>query len=193
MKARHSGVTRYAIYLVTALAMTVSACGMMGKEAKVEAAAEQAKPLSDGEIVAVVQTLNRGEITQARLAASRARDADVRAVADHIIDDHQRLERQVANLDIAPQPSELSRSLEQLAKETQAQLQEKSGAEFDQAYLKAQEQMHKLAVDTVENQLLPAASDPQLRQVLSEGLIPLQKHLAQSRLAQSMISEPKRG
>jgi putative membrane protein len=164
--------------LVLLSATALSACGMMRTETKT--AAEQAKPLTDGEIAAVVHALNQGEIRQAELALQKSRNPEVIATAQTIITDHRDMDRQTMALagvaNIQPQENELSRSLRKQSQEMDKKLSELSGSEFDRAYLEGQAKMHKQAIDTVQNDLLPAAQDPRVRRLLTAAVPKLESH-----------------
>jgi putative membrane protein len=178
-------LTRFGALVTLGLSTAIlPACGMM-QEARMETAAERAEPLSDGEIIAVLNTLNAAEIRQAELAMQKSQDPQVLRTANMIMTDHQGMDRRamaiagVAN--IQPKENPLSRNLRQQDQQIQERLRGLSGEEFNQAYLQAQTQMHQLAVETVEQNLLPAAENPQLKQMLARARDGLQQHLQQAR------------
>lgn len=178
--------TRYLSLFVALLILTLSACGMIQKE-RTQAAAEEAKPLSDDEIVAVLNTLNRGEIRHAELALQKSDNPEVIDVAERILSDHlslqQRTESVAEQAGLVPQENALSRALEEQAMAITDTLQEATGEEFDRAYLDSQVTMHELALQTVNEDLLPEADDGQLRELLRAAPSGLQRHLDVAELA----------
>lgn len=175
---------RARLWLAVLLALTASACGMMQKEEQVQAAAEEAAPLTDPQIVAVLSTLNRGEIRQAEMALRRSDNPEVRDVAERIVTDHlslqQRTEQLAATAGMPPQENALSRSIEQRSQQLASQLRDASGEAFDRTYLQGQAELHQLALDTVRNELLPSARDPQLRDLLQRATPGLEAHLQEA-------------
>lgn len=180
MKASHSSAQLRTILFILLTALALTACGMM----RTETAAQQAKPLTHGEIAAVMHALNQGEIQHAELAMQKSRNPEVLATAEMIIADHREMDRQLmaladsANLQLEENP--LSQDLRQQAKEMGKTLSKLSGSEFDRAYLEGQAKVHSQAVDTVQNELLPAAQSPQMREMLTAAIPKLQNHQQQA-------------
>ena len=184
-------VRQYSAAIIALLfALTLSACGMMQKE-QTQAAAEEAVPLSDPEIVAVLSTLNRGEVTQAEMALQRSGNEEVRDVAQRILDEHmtmqERLEEMASRTGLEPQENELSRSLDRQANKMTEQLAATTGREFDQAYLQGQTELHQLALDTVKTRLLPDAENPQLREMLQRAAPRLEAHRDEAEQSQASL------
>lgn len=74
-----------------------------------------------------------------------------------------------------------------IVNKTMASLQSKSGADFDRAYINSQVDMHMSALDTVRGTLLPSASDPNLRTILSTMNTAVQTHLQRARELQGSM------
>lgn len=190
MRLSH-GYQQLRIFLVLFLSATaLAACGMM----QTETAAQQAKPLTDGEIAAVMHALNQGEIRQAELAMQKSDNPEVIETAQMIIADHRQMDQKTMALagvaNIQPQENALSRSLRKQSQETEKKLSGMSGREFDRAYLQGQAKLHQQAIDTVRNDLLPAAQSPQVRQQLTTALEKLESHMQQ---AQASLDDVSRG
>lgn len=171
---------RHPALLVAVLALILSACGMLQQE-RTQMAAEEARPLSDNEIAAVLNTLNRGEIRQAELALQRSQNPQVLEVAERIITDHLNLQRRAESVaeqaGLVPQENALSRRLEEQAMAITESLEDADPEDFDRAYLDSQETMHELALRTVDEHLLPEADDAQLRELLRSAPPGLREHL----------------
>ena len=167
---------RGALPLIVLLALLLAACTHSREDS-----AGAAASLSEGEILQVVKTLNDAETAQAGLAVRRASSPEARAIAQRILDDHsasnERLRQFTRDNDLRLQPSELSRSLQKQAEESNRELARLRGAEFDRAYLQRQIQMHEQTIETVRDQLLPASDDPQIRQRLAAYVPRLQRHM----------------
>ena len=59
-----------------------------------------------------------------------------------------------------------------------AQLQSKTGADFDKAYLQYEVAYHQSVVDAIKGSLLPAISNPELKTLVKTVLPGFEHHLA---------------
>jgi putative membrane protein len=88
------------------------------------------------------------------------------------------MEKQVTSKDnITAADSDLSQKIDQQNQETMTKLQGLNGKEFDQAYVQAMVDGHQQVLDTLENQLIPAAQDPGLKAQLEKEQKVVQTHL----------------
>ena len=136
--------------------------------------------LSEGQIVKYLQTVNGGEIADARMALRRSKDADVKNFAKEMIKDHSANEKTMAGLarrlKLKPASSEATTSLISEAKSGDHDLKAAKGADFDKAYIDAQAKMHGEVADTIQNQLVPAATNDQIKSALADTLSTVQSH-----------------
>lgn len=171
--------------------LVLAACGVMQRQT--ETAAEQAKPLTDGEIAAVMHALNQGEIRQAELALQKSNNPKVIAIAQAIIADHREMDRKTMSLAGVPniqlQENALSRRLRQQSHATEQKLRTLSGSSFDRAYLEGQAKEHQQAIATIQQKLLPAAQSPRVREQLTAAVGTLQQHLQQAQATSKEISK----
>lgn len=176
---------------------TMDTTGMMG--GAVPPAAEAAPPagattaLSAPQVSAVLSASDSAEIKPSQLAQQKAQNAEVKAYAQRMLKDHGMLEDSLRALDkrenISPAPNPLSQQLESQTESTMKRLQSLSGAEFDQAYMQAMVQSHTEALNVVDNQLLPATQDPQLRVAISQKVRPtIVSHLDAARQIQQSLA-----
>src|SRR5512146_1332601 len=95
-------------------AACVVAIGMAIGETKLNAQVP-----SDPQIVQIVQTANKIDIDQARLALKKSNNSQVKEFANQMISDHTNLEKSVADLakklNVTPEPSATSQELNQQA------------------------------------------------------------------------------
>lgn len=120
------------------------------------------------------------EVQAAELAGKRAKDAQVRAFAAKMLEQHTAVNKEIRalaaakNISLPDQPAEPDRA-------TLHELREKTGAEFDQLYIK------KAAVDAhaTANRLFETAAkeseDAQVRDFATRALPMLSDHYAMSR------------
>jgi putative membrane protein len=133
--------------------------------------------LSPGEVGAILSASDSAEIRPSQLAQDKAQHPEVKAYAQRMIRDHGMLEDSLRALEkgrnITPAPSTISQQLHQMTESAVQRLQGLSGAEFDRAYMQNMVQSHEQALNMVDNQLLPATQDPQLRQAIEQKVRPI--------------------
>jgi putative membrane protein len=128
-----------------------------------------------------VQTANKIDIQQAKLALQKSKNPQVKDFANQMISDHTSLEKSVADLakklNVSPQESDTSKQLNQQADEETKKLKSLNGKAFDQEYAAHEVAYHQAVIDAVNKTLIPNAQNPQLKSAL-EGAVPLlQGHL----------------
>ena len=136
--------------------------------------------MSDGDVVGVLNTVNHSEIDAGQLARNKASSSEVRAYASQMINEHQLKMQDVIHLasriGIEPQKSALAQTLENTHQKAMQDLREKSGRDFDKAYLEYQIAMHKRSVELVEDTAV-SVSNLELKRFIRETGPDLQKHL----------------
>lgn len=155
------------------------------------AAVERAFPnfMSDGGVLSVFNTIDQHEIESAQLAQEKAHSAAVREYAEHLIKEHKALEvrkQTVASImRVEPDKPDLAYALDKTYYRTLAALYNKSGPDFDRAYMDYQITLHKQAIKLTED-TRRSVNDSRLSQQLNESRPNLNKHLA---IAQSIQEE----
>jgi putative membrane protein len=69
-----------------------------------------------------------------------------------------------------------------------AELQGKSGSEFDRAFVQHQLQLHENNIQKIQSQLLPAVQEPQVKAYLEKTLKEMQGHLATLQKTEQQIT-----
>lgn len=145
--------------------------------------------LSDGEVAAVSAAINSGEVQQGQLAQSRATDAEVRAFADMMVNDHSRVitdqEQLLQRIGVAPMANALSQQVTAEGMSTLQSLMSRTGADFDRAYIDAQVAMHTRALTLLDDRLIPSARNAEFRTFLQTVRASVQQHLTRARQIQS--------
>lgn len=180
------------VLLTVALATGISACSTPNAPAT-KAAATMSKPISDGEILQVLHTLNTGEIKQAQLAFQRPTLPEVQRTASMIIKDHTASNQRIASIakesNIKLDESPLSRGLQLQMNQIADNLAKQSGSEFECTFLKKQVEQHALSLDTVRNQLMPAAKDTKVKELLTAAAPSLDSHRQAAQKSLASIPE----
>jgi putative membrane protein len=144
--------------------------------------------LSDGQIAAILRTVDDGEIEQAQLALKKASNPEVKAFAQHMVEQHtmskeagERLESQT-NIKAADSPK--SQELKQAGALMLARLNEADSNNFDITYIDGQIQQHSDVLKLIKDQLLPAVNEPALRDFLNQARDMVEQHLDRARQIQ---------
>jgi putative membrane protein len=138
------------------------------------------KLLDDAQIAAITDETNNAEIEQGKLAQSKAKDARVRAFAKMMVEKHTEERRDQEKLHIAKTDSPDSERATRAATTALRSLREKTGADFDKAYVELQVDEHKKVLATLDKELLPAAHDKQLEAYLEKMKPDVESHLTRA-------------
>jgi putative membrane protein len=150
------------------------------------------RAFNDSEIVAITAAANSAEIEQGQLAQKKARDPRVRDFAAMMVDHHGDARREQERLSVEPNQSTNSERMQADAKDALRELQQKSGKDFDRAYLELQIEEHRKVLDSLKQELRPAAKSARLKAYLENLQPQVESHLAQAeRLQQELESTSK--
>jgi putative membrane protein len=143
------------------------------------ALAENTK-LTDAQIAHIAYTAGTIDIAAAKQAQTKASNKDVKAFADDMLRDHEAVNKQaldlVKKLNVTPEDNDTSKALSEQAADKLAELGKLSGAAYDKAYVANEVAYHKTVNSALETQLIPSASNPQLKDLLKTGLKIFQGH-----------------
>lgn len=143
------------------------------------ALAEGAK-LTDPQIAHIAYTAGVIDIAAAKQALSKASNKDVKAFAENMVRDHEAVNKQaldlVKKLKVTPEDNDTSKALTKAAAAKHAELDKLSGAAFDKAYVANEVAYHKTVDTALETQLIPSASNAELKSLLQTGLKIFQGH-----------------
>lgn len=157
-------------------------------------AATKPPALTDAQIAKAMVAINEGEIDAAKLAEKNAVSSDVKNFALMMETEHQRNEQETKELakknKFDLKKSDLSKSLEAEAKQTNKGLKKQADATFDQAYVGSQVQMHTKALDLIQNTLLPAAQNQELKEHLNTTSKAVAMHLDHAKALQKAYASP---
>ncbi|MCL2724182.1 MAG: DUF4142 domain-containing protein [Polyangiaceae bacterium] len=133
--------------------------------------------LSDAEIIGIESALNKGEIELAELAVKNAKTAQVRNFATMMINQHKAAETKMKKVaqsaSLLPSDTDTSTQLKTEVQSTAQTLKTQKGADFDKAYMDSQVKMHKDALNTIDNKLVPSATNSELKDHLTD----VRKHI----------------
>jgi putative membrane protein len=143
------------------------------------ATAEDAKP-NDAQIAHIAYTAGQIDIQAAELALRKSKNKDVRDFAENMVRDHKAVNDQalalVKKLNVTPQDNDTSEAIAKQASAKEAELKRLNGAAFDKAYADNEVAYHKMVDNALETVLIPDASNPELKDLLTTGLKIFQGH-----------------
>ena len=142
------------------------------------------KKLDDATILAIFDQANTTDIFVGRMGVKYGHSKDVRKLAEMVATDHvavQQMGRDLAKkLNIIPTPPDNDTSVADQAKII-AQLQSKSGREFDKAYLHHELSFHQGVIDAINETLLPSITNKEFKSLVKKVLPGFKHHLAETR------------
>jgi len=143
------------------------------------ALAEGAK-LTDPQIAHIAYTAGVIDVTAGKQALTKASNKEVKAFAENMVRDHEAVNKQaldlVKKLNVTPEDNDTSKALSKQAADKLAELGKLSGAAFDKAYIANEVAYHKAVDSALETQLIPSASNAELKSLLQTGLKIFQGH-----------------
>ncbi|WP_407150235.1 DUF4142 domain-containing protein [Bradyrhizobium sp. ORS 86] len=157
------------------LSIAVAALSLLGS-----AALAQTAKLTDPQIAHIAYTAGVIDIKAAKQAESKASNKEVKAFAKDMVRDHEAVNKQaldlVKKLKVTPEDNDTSKALSKQAADKLAELAKLKGAAYDKAYVDNEVAYHKTVNAALETQLIPSASNPELKNLLQTGLKIFQGH-----------------
>ena len=143
------------------------------------ALAQGAKP-TDPQIAHIAYTAGVIDIEAAKQAIKMSKNKEVVAFAENMVKDHTTVNKLALDLckklGVTPEDNDTSKTLSKQAADKLAELAKLKGAEYDKAYLANEVAYHKAVNGALETQLIPSASNAELKSLLQTGLKIFQGH-----------------
>ena len=157
-----------------------------------EVAATPPAALSDAEIVNITDSVDSAEIAQANVARSRARHEAVKQFAQHMISQHTSAKQRGADLvhekNMTPVTSTVSSSLQRGSRQMLETLKAQDLAAFDVTYIAGQIEEHQQVLQLLNSQLIPSATDADLRSLLTDARAMVERHIAAAKTIQQSLA-----
>ena len=135
---------------------------------------------TDPQIAHIAYTAGRSISRLREQALKKSKNKDVVAFAKDMVRDHKAVNEKalslVKKLKVTPEDNDTSKSLSQQAAQKRAELAKLDGGAFDKAYVANEVAYHKTVNGALENTLIPSATNPELKDLLSTGLKIFQGH-----------------
>lgn len=153
--------------------------------------------INDAHIADVVVTASGIAIEAARLAQSRSSNEEIRSYAQRMVGDHTEVSQSAielaTKLNVTLQDNPISQGLKVGSETDFARLQALRGEEFDKAYIDHKVILYQNMLDTIDNELMPSASNYELKALLFNLFSPFSLHLDDAQKIQESLtqSDPK--
>jgi len=148
--------------------------------------------LDDPTIVAIFDAANTADIETGDLAAKRGSTKEVRDLGAMFARDHRAVRQQgrdlAKKLGVTPTPPKNDHSAADQAALMKT-LESKHGAAFDKAYLAHEVQFHQQVIDEVQQQLLPAIKNAELKALVVKVAPAFQAHLMAAQHLQKQLGD----
>jgi putative membrane protein len=152
----------------------------------------QPETLTDDQIAKIAETVDAGEVEQAKIAQKKAKNAKVKKFASHMVQQHTKSKKQTETLatkaQLTPADSTTAQDLSQKSTETCASLESAEATNFDKQYIDAQVQQHESVVLLLDSKLIPNASNADLKARLEETRKLVENHLTEAKEIQSSLA-----
>ncbi|MEO7109436.1 MAG: DUF4142 domain-containing protein [Polyangiaceae bacterium] len=149
--------------------------------------------LTDGDIAAITNAANQGEIDQAKLALKKAKNPKVKKFAQMMIDHHTAAlndtSKLVSTAKITPSSNTMSSQIGTDGASALTSLQGDSGTDFDKAYIDLQVNEHQQVLTTIDQKLIPAAQNPDLKAALVAFEPKVAEHLKKAQALQTEMAK----
>ena len=152
-----------------------------------------ASRLSESQIAMVAELANSSEIEQGKLAQNKAKAASVKKFAAMMVKHHGEAKAEQAKLfkqlNLTPAQSPKATTLQQDGEKTLTSLRAATGASFDARYIDSQVEAHQNVLNTLDNELIPAATDQKLIDGLNKMKATVQSHLQEAKSIQAELAK----
>jgi len=137
--------------------------------------------LNDAQILKVLSTANEGEVSVAQVAKPALQNSAAVSFAQMMIDEHGAANgltlALVSAKHLAPEPSEVSESLEADVAAVISTLSKTASSAFDKVYINGQVTMHQQVLGVIDGRLVPDARDPNVKALLATLRTSVAAHL----------------
>ncbi len=152
---------------------------------------QQQTMLSDAQIVAIVNAAHMGQVDQAKVAVRKAKDPQVKMFAQMMSTDHEGAMNKFKQLSITPETTATSTQLMTDSQNAIQSLSNQSGAEFDKAYIDLAVKEHQTVLNDLDQKLIPAAKNADLKKQLTDLRGKVAEHLQKAEQIQQKLPVAK--
>ena len=170
-----------------------SAAAAAPQMAPMDTAKPASATLSDAQIAHVAVTANSIDSAAGVMAKQKGTAKSVKDFGQTMINDHTAVNKQAValatKLGVTPEDNDVSRSLKTAADASTANLQGKTGADFDKGYIDNEVSYHQTVLDALDKTLIPAAQNAELKGLLEKVRPSIAAHLARAKDIQTALNK----
>ncbi|MEK6773361.1 MAG: DUF4142 domain-containing protein [Bdellovibrionota bacterium] len=172
---------------VSAIALTLSSLSIA------ETPAAKPAGLTDPQIAHIVVTANKIDIEAGNLAKSKTKNKAVLSFAKTMVTDHTSVNGQatalVTKLKVTPETNATSEALTKGAAANIATLGTLKDKAFDKAYTDHEVTYHEQVLSTIDTELIPKATNPELKALLEKTRPAIAAHLEHAKEMQKTLTK----
>jgi putative membrane protein len=154
--------------------------------------APAAAALTDPQIAAIVVAANQVDIDAGTLALKKSKNEEVKKFAQQMVTDHGAVNKAavdlVTKLKVTPEESAASTGLTSGGADMRAKLEKLDGDAFDRAYVDNEVAYHKAVIGVLDTQLIPSASNAELKSTLVGVKPAFDAHLKHAETIQAALA-----
>jgi putative membrane protein len=149
--------------------------------------------LNDEQIAAIVVAANQVDIDAGKAAESKSSNSEVKAFAHRVVSEHTDVNKQatalVTKLKVTPEENAISKGLLSDGRKNLDRLNKLKGKSFDKTYIYQEVVFHKQVLDVIDNKLLPAAQNEELKALLVKVRPAVAAHLEHAEKLQVLVDQ----
>jgi putative membrane protein len=149
--------------------------------------------LSEAQVAMLTDLANSSEIEQGKLAQTKAKSPDVKKFAAMMVKHHTEAKNEQSKLykqlSLTPTQSQQAALLKEDGDKTLGSLRAADGNNFDVEYVNSQVDAHQKVLDSINQELLPAAADQRLVDSLNKMKATVEAHLNEARSLQATLTK----
>ena len=148
--------------------------------------------LTDAQIAHIAITANSLDSAGGEFAKANTKNPQVKEFAQAMIREHGEANKKAnalaTKLALVPEDNEGSHALQADADQARTTLIDKSGADFDRAYIDHEVQAHQSVLDQLDQKLIPGAQNAELKNLLQSVRPMVAGHLDRAKRIQTTIA-----
>jgi putative membrane protein len=153
--------------------------------------AKTEKRLSDAEVLGVATAANAGEVRMAEVGLKHATAQDVKDFAMLMKKSHQAALHEGKALEektkLRSAESEVGAYLKSNVEQVLKDLEGKTGKDFDRTFIDAQVKVHRDTLTAIDNRLIPSATDPKVKSLVTSIRHTVSDHLSKAEAIQKKL------
>lgn len=151
--------------------------------------------VTDANVAAMLLASNYTDISYAQLVPARAERSDIKQFAARMLTDHSSVNALVrdllARVDLTPEDNVASLDMRDESSAKRDILRELSGYAFDSTYIENEVSYHRRFLASIDGVMLPAARNPELRQLVANVRPAIAAHLAHAEQVRANVISKK--